>query len=76
MEWINCSDRLPPHGETVVVFRPQVLTEDHSDKPIRESFYNAKRKRFDCWHQPTKWLEIKKPQEWNEELEARQNKDT
>tara|TARA_R110000851_G_scaffold321071_1_gene486258 strand:- start:37 stop:264 length:228 start_codon:yes stop_codon:yes gene_type:complete len=72
MDWINVKDRLPEHGVTVLVFRPQVLKEDHTDKPIREAYYNKNARCFSCWHQPTEWAEIEKPSGWNENLNNRQ----
>ena len=71
-EWIDTHDSLPEHGETVLVFRPQVLIEDHTDKPIREASYDVINGCFDCYHQPTKWMAIPKPEDWNEALERRQ----
>ena len=74
MEWINVKDRLPPNGGIVLVFRPQVITEDHTDKPIREAAYIEMNGRFDCYHQPTMWAEIKEPEGFTEEMRKRQRR--
>jgi len=71
-EWIKVDHKLPKIGELVLVFRPQVLTEDFTDRPICCATWNGK--RFDCFHQPVSWKRIDKPKTWNEELEKRQNR--
>lgn len=73
--WVNTEDRKPNDGQTVLVFRPQVLTDDHTDKPLREAAYNEKNDRFDCYHQPTQWLDVPLPDGWNEALDKRQTRE-
>ncbi len=72
--WISVDDRLPEPGEIVMVFRPQVLTDDHTDKPIREAAYLSEHGRFDCYHQPTKWIGVGVPCDWNADLDSRQKR--
>jgi len=73
MVWVSVKDRLPEHGVMVLVFRPQVLKEDYTDKPIIVSCYNKDEDCFSCWHQPTEWKEIEKPCGWSDGLDSRQN---
>lgn len=70
-KWINVADELPVIGELVLVYRPNVLQDDFTDRPIRCATWNGK--RFDCFHQPLMWSKIEKPDTWNQELEERQN---
>jgi len=70
--WVDVNSRKPKNKQTVLVFRPQVLTEDHTDKPIREACYDEKKDMFDCYHQPTLWLDVPMPDGWNSDLENRQ----
>lgn len=68
--YINVDDELPKEGECVLVYRPQVLTDDHTDKPLVLTTF--KNNDFSCFHDPKMWMRIKKPDCWNEELEKRQ----
>ncbi len=70
--WVNITERKPKHKQTVLVFRPQVLTDDHTDKPLREAVYDVNKNKFDCYHQPTQWLDVPLPRGWNAELDKRQ----
>jgi len=70
--WIDINKRKPANRQTVLVFRPQVLTEDHTDKPLREAYYDEKTGSFNCHHQPTQWLDVPLPDGWNSELDSRQ----
>jgi hypothetical protein len=72
-EWISVDDEFPELGEMVIIFRPQVMTEDHTDKPIREATYKGSGK-FSAWHQPTHWMSIQPPVGFTFEMLARQVK--
>jgi hypothetical protein len=69
-KWVSVKDELPLHGEVVLVYRPNVLIDDHTDKPIRCAKFTDG--GFDCHHQPLLWARIEKPDGWNDELDARQ----
>ena len=72
-EWVSVANELPKDGQMVMVFRPQVLTEDHTDRPIREAKYISDTGRFDCYHQPTEWMKIPLPGSWDQALNLRQH---
>jgi hypothetical protein len=71
MSWISVDDEFPEVGEMVMIYRPQVMTEDHTDKPIREAIYSGDG-RFSAHHQPTHWMNIEYPEGFTTEMLARQ----
>lgn len=72
-EWINVDYEFPEIGEMVIIFRPQVMIEDYTDKPIREAVYKGNGE-FSVWHQPTHWMSIEPPIGFTTEMLARQVK--
>lgn len=68
--WISVQDELPDDGEVVLAFRPQVLVEDYTYKPLKVATF--KRGKFDCLHKPSMWMRIQKPEAWSQDLYKRQ----
>lgn len=72
INWIKVSKELPMNGEVVLVFRPQVIDEDYTDKPICVAKYISKDYGFSCHQKPTEWARIDKPESWSDDMEVRQ----
>lgn len=63
MEWISVDERLP-NSIGILLGKVRVLIA--GNKPewqrIKEVYYDDVEKTFCCWHNPTHWQPIKKPQ--------------
>lgn len=75
MNWVSVKNLKESGGlvknAVYMVFRPNIVNDDHTDRPIREAAWLGD--RFDCFHQPEYAMNIKIPQAmWTQELHERQ----